>query len=179
MQLRTIAATTGGAALLALGLAFITKPAKTAVYSTPVSVVNTTSNPVPMFDALGITPYQSTSNKQCGPGVASCNFVFTPAPSGTRIVITHVTSGFMLSSSAAPVGILTVGTRYWAVGGIASIQGPNGYIGGLNQELRAYAGQASAISLNVVADWSTPVQEVTVVGYVEQCAITGCPAIVW
>jgi hypothetical protein len=96
-------------------------------------------------------------------------------------VITHVTAGFSLSSSAAPVGLLDVGNVHWAVQGIASIQTLEGhYMGGLNQDLRAYAAsQASAISLAVVANWSTPTQYVTVVGYVEDCLITGCPAIVY
>src|ERR1035438_7616378 len=66
---------------------------KGAVYSTPVSVVNTSANPGGVLDAgeASRVPYRSTVAQVCGQNqIYTCGFTFSAIPAGYRLVIQTV-----------------------------------------------------------------------------------------
>src|SRR5579872_848824 len=74
-------------------------------YSTPVTVMNTSSNSVPNLDTekLARIPYESTataSNCPSAGGVGACFFNFAAPPSGYRVVVENVSGYFQISPAA-------------------------------------------------------------------------------
>jgi hypothetical protein len=86
---------TGAVVLAGLILTLVAPKAAHAIVATAVSVVNTSSNPVPVssIDGPGRVPFvESESFINC-PGTSTCQSAFTtPVPAGHRVVITYVSA---------------------------------------------------------------------------------------
>ncbi len=155
-------------------------------YSTPVTVMNTTANPGSVLDAgkASRVPYQSMVQMNCGSGVFTCLFVFTAAPSGFRLVVENVSGGLnIVGGSPAPVafllnsGPLGTGTGLWEFTG--ALGQPTFLVNaGFNQALRAYFDPADGQpSVLVAGNFQGTIHRVTLSGYLENCAVMGCPAV--
>jgi hypothetical protein len=151
-------------------------------YSSPVTVMNTTANPGSVLDASRASraPYQSMVQMNCGNGVFTCEFPFTTAPSGFRLVVENVSGGLnIVAGSPAPVVSLVDGSGngYWAFIGALGL--PTFLVNaGFNQTLRAYFDPTDGQPFVVVAgNFQGTIQRVTLSGYLENCAVVGCPAV--
>jgi hypothetical protein len=177
-------AATLGALLLATSLIHTTgNQAEGAFAGLPLNG----GRPVPEIDAeqLARIPYQSAAtNSGCVGLVGSCTFLFTPAPAGYRLVVENLSGWFQLSgpASAPPIVLLKDASSRTALG-FAGTVGP--LFGGsayaaINQPTRAYFDPSDGnITASVTASFpaaSLP-QRMTLTGHLENCSITGCPAI--
>jgi hypothetical protein len=175
---------TGAVVVAGLILTLLAPKAAHAIVATAVSVVNTTANPASVLDADKATriPYQSFMSKtNCGSGVQLCQFNFTAAPSGFRLVVENISGALtMTGGAAAPVVYLAdaSGNATWGFTGATgqAFTNPNS---GFNQTVRAYFDPTDGIPVvQVVANFvSTSPQNVILSGYLEDCAVVGCPAI--
>ena len=142
--------------------------------------------PLPAADVERIArvPYQSsTANSGCVGMVAGCTFIFSPAPSGYRLVVENLSGWFQLSPGAAPpVVLLKDASTHAALGFTGALGQPinNGVAAALNQPARAYFDPSDGnIFALVTASFpavSSP-QRMTLTGYLENCSVTACPAI--
>lgn len=155
-----------------------------AAYSTPVQVMNTSSAPAIGVDAekLARIPYQSVQSTTSCNGNTGCYLQFTSPPSGTRLVIQHV-SGFFWQApgTTSPAGFyIDIGLNGTVFVPSQLIQSTNGGVvfSMANQDALAYIDAGSGVAGFAEGAWLTgqPVT-VAVTGYLENCAITGCPAI--
>jgi hypothetical protein len=153
-------------------------------YSTPVTVMNTTANPGSVLDAdkASRVPYQSVQIKDCGSGVSQCIFLFPAAPSGFRLVVENVSGAVNVVNGSTPPTVLLQSTPVligiWAFNATVG-QSMNSENSGFNQVVRAYfEGAGEQPHVGVGANFSSSFQSVaTLSGYLENCAIAGCPAI--
>jgi hypothetical protein len=151
-------------------------------FSSPVTVMNTTANPAGVLDAgkASRVPYQATLSQNCGNGVQQCAFFFTSAPSGFRLVVENVSGAFNINGATPPITSLGdfAGSGWWAFTS-AFGQAVGGINCGFNQLVRAYFdstdGQPTVTVVGNFVGIST--QHVTLAGYLENCAIAGCPAV--
>ncbi len=161
--------------------------AKGATYSTPVTVMNTNTQPGSVLDAERATriPYQSAvSVEGASPGgLLYYTFSgFATAPVGYRLIVLNISGLF----DVAPGSVLTTG---W----LGNDHNPNvawgitAPVGGalfgtalspFSQNVLAYFDPGQGPVVKVLADL-TPLtgSGVTLSGYLENCALTGCPAI--
>ena len=156
-------------------------------YSTPVQVMNTSSAPVIGVDAekQARIPYQSTYRTTTCVNVTNCFFQFTPAPSGYRLVVENISGIFELSNSAtAPATGLIEGSNFLNTFGFTSTNGQifNGTImSGVNQSTRMVFDSSEGNPVAFVYGFYPSIQGlpsfITLSGYLENCAITGCPTI--
>jgi len=183
--------TYGAAAIVAAALVLAAPRAAHAIAATLVQVVNTTANPVPNLDAERIAriPYESTQTPQgnCpnSNAIQACNFAFTPPPTGYRLVVENVSGWIVLANGTTlpPIAILTdvdnsVGrTTIWSYPGTLVQGSGTAILASFNQPAHAVidAGDGGP-ELAVNANWEGgTVQYMTLTGYLENCAITGCP----
>jgi hypothetical protein len=153
-------------------------------YSTPVTVMNTTANPGSVLDASTASrvPYQSVLIKDCGSGVSQCQFIFPAPPTGFRLVVENVSGAANVVSGSAPptVALQSIPSLngIWAFTATVG-QTLNFVNSGFNQTVRAYFETASEQpQVGVGANFSSSFQTVvTLSGYLENCAVVGCPAI--
>src|SRR6516162_11836936 len=79
-------------------------------YSSPVTVMNTSSAPAIGVDAekLARIPYQSSYRTTTCTGVTNCFFSFTAAPAGYRLVVENLSGLFELNNAATapPTGLI-------------------------------------------------------------------------
>ena len=158
-------------------------------YSTPVTVLNTSANAVPSLDLAMVSriPYESTSqptgNCPNGSGVQTCSFSF-PAPStGFRLVVENVGGFLTLEPTAtfAPYAALfnQDGFRntFWSFTGTLGQPRGGAVPASFNQAARAVFDSLDTAPLVLVtADYIGGVGEfMTLSGYLESCAVTGCP----
>lgn len=165
-----------------IGAAFGTRTAE-AVVATLVEMVNTTANPAVTVDADKSTrlPYQSTKQFMWTsplPGIVE--MLFTPVPAGHRLVTTNV-SAFLWISSGTPYG--SIFTSFNKTQGFPSFTGVydgNGS-GVINQMVTRYVGAGDTPLVFFYANYAVTglgtINTVTLTGYLEDCAVTGCPAI--
>ena len=161
--------------------------AKGATYSTPVMMMNTNAQPGSILDAERATriPYQSTSLKAtgaCGPNPAgACGFTFSPAPAGYRLVVENVAGTFELNLASPVLSGVLLGPFSGARFGLsAPLGGQNPFeaVSGLNQNLLAYFDPGEVPSVFMYGNFFVGGgQSVTVTGHLENCGLTGCPAI--
>ncbi len=176
----------GGIAIVAL-LTIVTPKAAHAVVATMVQVVNTSANPVPNSDTerMARIPYQSTYRTMVCTNVTNCFFQFTPAPSGYRLVVEHISGIFELASNAtAPATGLIEGSNFLNTFGFTSTNGQifNGTImSGLNQPAHmVFDSSEGAPVAFVYGDYPSITglpSFITLSGYLENCSVTGCPTI--
>lgn len=175
----------GLAAALCVGAA-LPRAAK-AVYTTPVTVYNTSSQPVPGVDIekLARIPYESVAaNNNCVNNGTGCQFNFTPPPSGYRLVAENLSGYFQLSPAATvpAVGYLEDNTIFRIRTGFNAPLGPIGAAGTIpaafNQPTKFYFDPAEGTPTAVVsATWIGAPASMTLTGYLENCSITGCPLV--
>jgi hypothetical protein len=181
----------GAAALAVATLVLATPRAAHAIAATLVQVTNTTANPVPNLDAERIAriPYESTQQPQgnCPNSnlIQACNFAFTPPPTGYRLVVENVSGWIVLANGTTlpPIAILTdvdntVGrTTIWSYAGILVQGSGTAILASFNQPAHAvFDAGDSGPEVAVNANWEGgTVQYMTLTGYLENCAITGCP----
>jgi hypothetical protein len=160
-------------------------------YSTPVTVMNTTSAPAITLSADAATriPYQSTVINQCSPGgLLNCAFSgFTAVPAGYRLVVQNVSGFFNLQSGSTPISGYMEDFDFGH--GIQTFTGLNAPIGGtgfngesfagLNQNVLSFfdAGQFPFVVIYGNFMGTGFNNGVTVSGYLENCSVVGCPAI--
>jgi hypothetical protein len=157
-----------------------------AVYSSPVTVFNTTSQPVPGSDVekMARIPYESTALGTGCPtnGTGACFFNFTGVPSGYRLVVENLSGYFQVSPAAttavegylegsafriksafsAPLGQLDSGGHFQAA---------------FNSASRFYVDPGEGVFAVASSNWSNGASNMVLSGYLESCAVTGCPAV--
>lgn len=156
-------------------------------YSTPVTVMNTSSAPAIGADAekLARIPYQSTYRTTTCVNVTNCYFQFTAAPQGFRLVVENISGIFELASNAtAPATGLIEGSNFLNTFGFTSTNGQifNGTImSGVNQPTHMVFDSSEGSPVAFVYGDYPSIQGlpsfITLSGYLENCSITGCPTI--
>jgi hypothetical protein len=156
-------------------------------YATPVQVMNTSAAPAVGVDAekLARIPYQSSYRTTTCTGVTNCFFQFTAAPAGYRLVVEQVSGLFEISNTAtAPPTGLIEGSNFLNVFAFTAANGQifNGTImSGINIPVKMLFdnSEGSPVAFvygNYPSITGLP-SEMTLSGYLENCSITGCPAI--
>jgi hypothetical protein len=161
-------------------------------YSTPVQVVNTSSAPAMGADVekLARIPYESTataSNCSSSNGNGVCFYNFTTPPSGYRVVVENLSGYFQISAAAtAPlVGYVENGSNSNPPFRIkAGFTAPLGQLDAGNHiqcafdnPTRFYIDSTEGVFAVASANWSNGNSEMIASGYMENCSITGCPAV--
>jgi hypothetical protein len=157
-------------------------------YSTPVSVVNTTANPGSVLDAEKATriPYQSGVYVSTCINTMQCMFTFTQVPVGYRLVAENISASLQLAS-----GTTVQPSVRLEDGSLNAVRGFQGTVGqgdpvsglvfsGFNQNIRGYFDSSDGAIMAIVTARYPSVgvtQAVTLTGYLENCAVVGCPAI--
>ena len=156
-------------------------------YSTPVTVMNTNANSVPNLDSekLARIPFESTvAASGCpAPGnVGACFFLFAGPPSGYRLVVENLSGYFQISPAAT--ADLTGYVENSAFRIKAGFTAPRGQIdlGGhiqsaFDNPTRFYVDFGEGVFAVASANWSNGASSMVLSGYMESCAVTGCPAV--
>src|SRR5689334_4203711 len=91
------------------------------VYSSPVTVMNTTANPAITVGAeqLARLPYEASLSQVCSPGFGNCQFLFTgPGQlSNRRLVIENVSGQIIVAPGTSAPPTVTFGIANNAPGG--------------------------------------------------------------
>ena len=177
----------GAAGLLLIG-AMAPRAAK-AIYTTPVTVYNTNSQPVEGADVekQARIPYVSsvaasncTSNN--GPGV--CFFSFAPPPAGYRIVVENIAGYFQISpgTTLPVVGYIEDGNPSFRIytaftAPVGSLDAGGHTQAAFNNPAKFHLDTGDSIFAVVSTNWSNGSSTMALEGYLESCAITGCPAV--
>jgi hypothetical protein len=156
-------------------------------YSTPVTVMNTSANSVPNLDTekLARIPYESTataSNCPGGGGVGACFFNFSSPPSGYRVVVENVSGYFQISPAANADLVGYIENNSFRIK--AGFTAPRAQVdlGGhiqcaFDNPTRFYIDSGEGVFAVASANWSNGSSSMVVSGYMENCSITGCPAV--
>ena len=155
------------------------------VVNTPnvsATVANTASNPVQSVDAekLARIPFQILNGSTCGSN--PCQVLISLSKSGYRAVLETVTAFFELPAGTTEAPLLGVGTSNPSHNGqwtLVAKLGPtvSGQVmAGLNEKVLAYFDAAD--NSNFLAYGNISSVLVTLTGYYENCAVTGCPPII-
>jgi hypothetical protein len=179
---------TGTGAVVLAGLIFSLIAPKTArgVASALVQVTNTASNPVPNLDTErnGRILYESAPTVT-GCGAQTCTFLFAVVPAGYRLHAQNISAVLLATGGSgtpftAVLGDLTPANQTINSMGLNGVIGP--VIQGtatatLNQPITAYfpAGDQPIAYANLANLHPSDTQQFVLTGYLENCAITGCP----
>jgi hypothetical protein len=156
------------------------------VYSTPVTVFNTTANPASTLGAEQVArvPYESTVSQVCSPGPSNCQFVFIGPSAGHRLVIQNVSGVILLAPGTTTQPSLLFGVASNAVGNSWGL--PAGPIvpyglgsilqASFNQSVLTYVDPGGSAEVTVFAN-HTSNSAVTLSGYIQDCSIVPCPAL--
>jgi len=171
-----------------VSIAMITLAAPKSVHAlvaTLVQVANTSTNPVVAEDAdrASRIPYQSQSAFDgstpgaCLTGPFPCSFnSFSAAPAGYRLVVQNI-DALLLVGNADPVpfGFVNgVGAQISTF--IGTYAGHNFAV--INQHVTSYHNAGDVPYVIITADWyAGSSANVTLTGYLENCAVTGCPPV--
>lgn len=158
-----------------------------ATYSTPVSVMNTTSDPGSVLDANTATrvPYQSIANAANCTATNECTYNFSPVPLGYRLVVEYVGGSLVFPTATnltGPVGTLSYtpafggNAKWWAtiVGSVGPGNNGSSY-GLLGQQVRAYIDPGTPTLFVFVSDGSAS-GNMELIGYLQNCSVSPCPA---
>jgi hypothetical protein len=156
------------------------------VYSTPVTVLNTTANPAITLDAeqAARAPYSSSVNQVCAPGLGTCQFLFS-GHAGHRIVIQNVSGEIAVAPGTTNLPNIFFGTGNNGIGG--NFWGfppgpivPSGLgsilVNNFNQSVLAYIDQGGSAQVSVYTN-HTGNSIVTLTGYIQDCSVVPCPAL--
>jgi hypothetical protein len=178
---------TGAVVLAGLILTLALPKAAHAIVATAVNVVNTTANPVPNLDTekLARIPYESTAiGSNCpAPGqVGACFFSFSPVPGGYRLVVENLSGYFQISPAATAAVEGYIENNAFRIK--SSFAAPLGQIdlGGhiqaaFSNATRFYVDSGEGVFAVASANWSNGSTSMVLTGYLENCTITGCPAV--
>jgi hypothetical protein len=178
---------TGGVVLAGLILTLLAPKAAHAIVATAVSVVNTSSNPVPVssIDGPGRVPFIESGSFECNL-LAYCLSAFTtPVPAGHRVVITYMSGSmnFVSTPTYAAVALNTTlnSTIIGPVEFNVPVINPAGVLTIFGAPVTYYfdAGQipsVDAFSYNGIFRNGLGLQ-VTLVGYELDCTVAPCPAV--
>ena len=156
-------------------------------YSTPVTVMNTNANSVPNLDTekQARIPYESTAlaaNCAAPGNTGACFFNFSVVPPGYRLVVENLSGYFQISPTATAdlEGYIEDNSFRIRTG----FSAPRGQIdlGGhiqatFNNPTRFYVDAGVGVFAVASAVWSNGNSEMILSGYLENCSITGCPAV--
>jgi len=178
--------TLGGIFLAALLIAALAPKATHGLVAALVQVTNTTANPASTWDADHATriPYQSyEAFAPVFAGGQTLPVSFAQVPAGYRLVIQNINADLAVVSDN-PVPSACIGSNFNpfqtfpCVTGVYT--GSQGDFGVINQQVTRYIGPGDTPVLGVLADFSScsggPCDSATISGYLENCAVTGCPA---
>lgn len=182
--IRKAATTLGGIFLAALLIAALAPKATHGLVAALVQVTNTTSNPAVTLDADASTrlPYQSYQTVNTGGGGdEQLNASFPEVPAGYRLVIQNINSGFyIVDKTFTPNGYVT--TTFAPDKTFPQFMGSVEDFGTfafsiIDSSVTRYVGPGDTPSVYIQA-YFYPSQTfpITVTGYLENCAVTGCPA---
>jgi hypothetical protein len=158
-----------------------------AVYSSPVTVVNTNTQPVQGADVekLARIPYESTaiaSNCPAPGSAGACFFNFAAVPTGYRLVVESLAGYFQFSpgATADPVGYIE--DNAFRIKSAFTAPRAQIDLGGHTQAAfsyatRFYVDSGEGVFAVASAVWSNGNSEMVLSGYLENCSITGCPAV--
>jgi len=177
----------GGIAFAALLMLMAAPRPLHGIVATMVQVVNTSANPVPNLDTERVAriPYQSNIIVSTCNGLQNCALSgFTTVPAGYRLVVENV-SGFFNLSTASPAvaGYLEnfhlPNQNIWGLNAPIGGTGFNGEsFAGLNQNVTAVFDAGEFPFVVIYANFLNGFpQSVNVSGHLENCSITGCPAV--
>jgi hypothetical protein len=167
----------GGIVLAVAALILISPKAAHALAATLVQITNTTANPVPVFNA-DHKAYQSLADvNSCGDN--TCTWTFQAVPAGYRLVAENLSGNMLVPSSATKPPVATLGMNSSVYGIPGTIGAPFTEVTGtnmavINGNFKAYANAGTSPYLTITANWGSNA-EVTLTGYLENCAVTGCP----
>ncbi len=155
-------------------------------YSSPVSVMNTTSAPAinSSMDNPGRIPYQALISGASGcAGSGSCTQGFPPVPAGHRVVITGISLYTLVTGTPAGVRVLVTG----GTGMQINYSAPFFFDGSGNSDILSFtpveayfdAGQAPSVDLIVLGPSSTLVfnPNINLIGYELDCTAAPCSPI--
>jgi len=167
---------------LLLGLILATPRSLISQYASPVNVLNSKAAPANVLDVKGLTPYQVTAISTCSAGFGACSFATSKTPAaGTRIVIQNMNGYFQLGANNATSAIFGTGNggADWTLPTITPVDVGGGNVrGGFNTNLRIVLVPGDSMQVVAIGSFSHLPSTVVFSGYVENCAVTGCPAIV-
>lgn len=188
---KKVLSTLGGIFLAALLIAALAPKATHGLVAALVQVTNTTANPAVTLDAETSTrlPYQSYQTYKTGSGgFLAITLTYPEVPVGYRLVIQNVNSLFFstLSGGETLSDIVPVGNITTAFAPDKAFPSFTGSMSGgafstptalINANITRYVGPGDtpSVNLSAVVD-SAQTIGVTVTGYLENCAVTGCPA---
>jgi hypothetical protein len=183
----------GFGAILAAALLLVLAAPKSvhALVATLVQVANTTANPAVTLDADKATriPYQSSAQGMddftglsCDGVDVNCDFSgLTVPPAGYRLVMEHISANLNVrSGNPAPGGVIysAATTLRGATFFSGSYLGSSNQVAIINQPIQRYVNAGDFFPLYIIADYNGKLPHtVTVTGYLENCAVTGCPPI--
>jgi hypothetical protein len=151
-----------------------------------VQVANTATNPVVSQDADRATriPYQSqsafdssTAGPACSSGVFLCPLNnFSAAPAGYRLVVQNIDAQLeVCGGDPAPFGFVN-GSGAQISTFIGTYAGHNFAI--VKQHITSYHNAGDVPFVYITANWyAGSAANVTLTGYLENCAVTGCPPV--
>lgn len=184
--------TLGGIFLAAVLIAALAPKATHGIVAALVQVTNTTADPAVTLDADHATriPYVSTV-AGVGPSgacqaTANCVFSYKPVPAGYRLVVENVSAALQVASGS-PLPSGGISSSDPASGGAGPFfsgtyvgKGVQ-YAGVVSQTVKFYVNASYVPSVGIVADYGGgPIignNFATIVGYLENCSVTGCPPI--
>lgn len=186
-SIRKAVTTLGGIFLAALLIAALAPKATHGLVAALVQVTNTTANPASTLDADHATriPYQDYEDfgsASSGNGITGVSFA--QVPTGYRLVIENINARLAVQSdNSVPTACISSNfspfKEFPCVTGVYT--GSQGGFGVVNQEMIRYIGPGDTPVLNIIADFSSCsagpfCDSATISGYLENCAVTGCPA---
>ncbi len=151
-----------------------------------VNVANSATAPVQVVDVERIArvPYlSSVYHNNCTTGPGACFFVFATPPSGTRLVAENLSGYFQIDSTvtAPVVGYVEDDPSFTLFTAFtAPLAGPDGAghtQAAFSQPTRFYVNGGDTFLAVVSTTWSNGAANVVLSGYLENCSVTGCPAI--
>lgn len=160
-----------------------------ATYSTPVSIMNTTSDPGSVLDADVATrvPYQSVafaSGSSCT-ATNECSYNFSAVPLGYRLVAEYIGGSMVVPTAGNPTG--PVGTlsyipafggnaKWWTIVMGAVGPGNNGQqYAVFGQPVKAYIDPGTPTFSVFVGNGSAS-GSMSLIGYLQNCNVAPCPA---
>lgn len=147
-----------------------------------VSVNNTAASPVLNLDVerKARVPYRSSRTCITTVGISECDVFFAQVPSGTRLVAQMVSAALTLAAGSAPPSGYMTDTFGFLLGlqGTVGISNSGFAYGGFSQPITAYFDSPTSVELAVAGNFLAGTQSFALTGYLESCAVTGCPAIV-
>lgn len=184
--IRKAVTTLGGIFLAVLLIAALAPRATHGLVAALVQVANTTTNPAVTSDADRSTrlPYQSfVSFTPSSSGVSPQSVSTATVPAGYRLVIQNVSANISIQT-ANPVPSACISSNFSPSLAFPCFTGT--FIGSVvdegifNQQVTRYIGPGDTPIVTFLGDFYSTCagcSSVTVTGYLENCSVTGCPAI--